>query len=124
MSTPDLHTHVKTLKTRMERAWPSIRKGGSDEQRQLLGAMYDSLTLAERLYIFPPTDPQQNWDQWRHDVIRPLSLCINSAELLLTDEDPPLTDEQRHDIQAVFDQAIALSRTIDNLYAQRATYMR
>ncbi len=119
MSTNDLRVHVKAIKRSMELVWHSIRKSGTDEQRQLLTAMYDTLTLAERLYYEPPTGGEEAWNQWRHDVIRPLSLCINSSELLLTDPDKPLNNEQRQYIQAVFDQSIELSRAIDALHEQR-----
>ncbi len=120
MPSADLPAHVNTIKTCLERVWPSIRKEGSDEQRQLLGGMYDTLTLAERLYYEVPAGSDTTWDQWRHDVIRPLSLCINSAELLLTDEENPLNPQQRDLLQTVFDEALALSTLIDELYAQRA----
>lgn len=119
MSTIDLPAHVKAIKRNLEQVWPSVRKRGNAEQRQLMEAMYDALTLAERLYYEVPTGGEDTWNQWRHDVIRPLSLCINSSELLLTDPDRPLSKEQRQYIQAVFDEAIALSRDIDALYAER-----
>ncbi|HLV37624.1 MAG TPA: hypothetical protein VKY59_21070 [Spirillospora sp.] len=119
MLTDELPVHVKKIKRALERVWPSVRAAGSDEQRQLLGAMYDTLTLAERLYYEVPDDGEEAWNQWRHDVIRPLSLCINSSELLLTDPDNPLSDAQRQDIQTVFDEAVQLGQLIDELYNQR-----
>ena len=120
MPAPDLPAHLKIIKYRLERLWPSIRKGDSEEHRQLVGAMYDTITLAERLYYFPPAETEDDWDQWRHDVIRPMSLCINTAELLLTDKEHPLDDEQRELVQTVFDEAMTLSGLIDDMYAQRA----
>ncbi|MBZ0304277.1 MAG: hypothetical protein K8J31_31365 [Anaerolineae bacterium] len=118
MSTADLPVHVKNIKKSLEAVWPSIRKAGSDEQRQLLGAMYDSLTLAERLYYEIPQGGEAVWNQWRHDVIRPLSLCINSAELLLTDTESPLNAEQRDYLDSVYNEAMQLSTLIDDIHAQ------
>lgn len=115
----DLPRQLKAIKKPLELLWPSIRKAGHDEHKQLVGAMYDSLTLSERLYYELPPRDEASWDQWRHDVIRPLSLCINSSELLLTDTDFPLNDEQRQHIQTVYEQSMLLSRLIDDLYAEQ-----
>jgi light-regulated signal transduction histidine kinase (bacteriophytochrome) len=119
MSTIDLPLHLKAIKKSLELLWPSVRKAGNEEHKQLVGAMYDSLTLSERLYYELPPPDEESWDQWRHDVVRPLSLCINSSELLLTDTDDPLNDEQRQHIQAVYEQSMLLSRRIDDLYTEQ-----
>jgi light-regulated signal transduction histidine kinase (bacteriophytochrome) len=119
MSTTELPLHVKAIKRSLERIWPSVRKAGNQEHKQLVEAMYDTLTLSERLYYELPPRDEASWDQWRHDVIRPLSLCINSSELLLTDTEYPLNTEQRQHIEAVYEEAMLLSRLIDDLYAEQ-----
>ena len=119
MSTTELPLHVKRIKRSLELIWSSVRKSGYQEHKQLLEAMYDTLTLSERLYYELPPRDEASWDQWRHDVIRPLSLCINSSELLLTDTEYPLNPEQRQHIEAVYEQSMLLSRLIDDLYAEQ-----
>ena len=119
MSTTELPLHVKRIKRSLELIWPSVRKSGYQEHKQLLEAMYDTLTLSERLYYELPPRDEDSWDQWRHDVIRPLSLCINSSELLLTDTEVPLNSEQRQHIEAVYEESMLLSRLIDDLYAEQ-----
>lgn len=119
MSTTELPLHLKAIKKSLELLWPSIRKSDNDEHKQLVGAMYDSLTLSERLYYELPAPDEDAWDQWRHDVVRPLSLCINSSELLLTDTEFPLNADQRQYIEAVYEQSMLLSRMIDDLYAEQ-----
>jgi light-regulated signal transduction histidine kinase (bacteriophytochrome) len=115
----ELAEHLETLKRHLEQVWPSLRKSASLEQRQIVGAMYDAVTLVEPLYEQFPSGDADSWNQWRHDTIRPLSLCINSAELLLTDTENPLTEAQRQAIQAVFDTAMQMTAIIDGLYDQQ-----
>jgi hypothetical protein len=119
MSITELPLQLKAIKKSLELMWPSVRKSESDEHKQLLGAMYDTLTLSERLYYELPPRDEVSWDQWRHDVIRPLSLCINSSELLLTDTEYPLNAEQRQLTEAVYEQSMLLSRMIDDLYTEQ-----
>lgn len=119
MSTTELPLHLKAIKKSLELLWPSIRKGNNDEHKQLVGAMYDSLTLSERLYYELPPSDEAAWDHWRHDVVRPLSLCINSSELLLTDTEFPLNATQRQYIEAVYEESMLLSRMIDDLYTEQ-----
>jgi hypothetical protein len=102
-----------------EKSQPIITAAGSEEQQQLLAAMHITLLESAPQYAKLPPSGGEALFIWRHDMMRPVSLCINSAELMLTDKHPPLPADARPYIQQVFDLTLKLSARIDQIFSDR-----
>ncbi len=54
----------------------------------------------------------------RHDLRTPMSAIMGLSQLLLDELDGPLTPEQRHQIQLIYDAAGSLDRIINTRLAR------
>lgn len=118
--TAALSNHLTHMATHVESLWLSIQAAGSDEQRQLVNAMRHAVETALPHFQKPiPHSQGEDLFMWRHEAIRPVSLCVNSAELLLTDEDHPLDAEQRASAQAILETALVINALLTDIFDQR-----
>ena len=115
----DLPVQLDLVLECLEALMPQIEASGSDEQRQLVRAMQDSLLHAAPHYDQIPEYNNEQFRLWRHNTVGPLGLCINSAELLLTDDVQPLREEPRRCVQCIYDTALKINSMIDEIFEQR-----
>jgi hypothetical protein len=115
-----LSDHLTHMATSSEMLWLSIKAAGSDEQRQLVSAMRHAVVSATSHFQKPVPDGRgEDFFMWRHEAIRPVSLCVNSAELLLTDEDHPLDADQCASAQAILETALVITALLNDMFDQR-----
>jgi hypothetical protein len=108
------------IASNIESLWSSIESQGSDEQRQLVSAMQQAVVQAiDHYHQQIPEGQGEDFFMWRHEAIRPVSLCINSAELLLTDTDHPLDTDQCARAQEIFDLSMAITNRVNAIFDQR-----
>ncbi len=118
--TVELSAQLNQISSHIESLLPFIQDWGSDEQQQLISGMHQSVNHARLHYEKPiPVGQGETFFMWRHEAIRPMSLCINSSELLLTDEAIPLSKESRQHVQAIFDLSVTITNQINAIFEQR-----
>ena len=118
--TPTLLAHLSQISKNLESLHTFAQEHGSDEQQQLISAMCQTVNQALAHYQQPiPTGHDEDFFLWRHEAIRPVSLCINSAELLLTDEEYPLETAQRTLAQEILDCAMTMTDQINAIADRR-----
>jgi hypothetical protein len=115
----ELPQRLEEIMACIEAISSQIESSGNEEQKLLVRAMYDSLSNAAPQYESIPDNNDERFMLWRHNTIGPLGLCINSAELLLTDIELPLTEGPRRYVQTIYDTALALNRIINAIAEQR-----
>lgn len=115
-----LAQHLDDIHRRLQCIHPEIDQHGSDEQRLLVDAMIQAVDRAiPNCTDRPPEDSAVAL--WRHEAIRPVSLCINSAELLLTDTEHPLSPTLTTEVECIYESAIKMNGLIRQIAAQIRT---
>ena len=123
MMTAELSAPLSQIAANIDALLPSIQAVGNEEQQQLVSAMQQSIKTAIPHYERPIPDGQgDDFLLWRHDAIRPIGLCINSAELLLTDEECVLSDDQRVLVQETYDLSVTISDQVNAIFEQRVHF--
>lgn len=67
-----------------------------------------------------PDGDGETFHSWRHDVVGPVSLFMNAADLLLTDSEHPLDAEQHAAAECVRAVAYRMAAIIETITAERA----
>ncbi len=109
-----LSLHLNEICQCLEEIKPEIDVSGSEEQRQLVSMMQQAVLQALSGTMREPGCNEQV-AIWRHEAIRPVNLCINSAELLLTDDEQPLSPQLCVPVQRIYDTALKLNDIVHEI---------
>jgi hypothetical protein len=115
-----LEQHLNDIRRRLDTIRPEIDRDGNDEQRQLVNAMIVTVDRALVDFSDIPQSPHEV-APWRHEAIRPASLCINSAELLLTDTEQPISPSLAAEVERIYESAMKMNALIRQVAAQFRT---
>ena len=109
-----LSPYLNEIDQCLEKIKPEIDASGSEEQRKLVEMMQQAVAQA-LLNVGHGPRADQSIALWRHEAIRPASLCINSTELLLTDDEQPLSPQLRVQVQRIYDTALKLNTVVHEI---------
>lgn len=112
-----LALHLEEIHRCLDTIKPEIESSGSEEQQLLVNAMIETVDRAiPRCAAMPRRSAQVSL--WRHDAVRPVSLCISSTDLLLTDEERPLSPTLRAEVEHIHDTALKMNALIQQIATQ------